>query len=116
MIVGFGIDLTSVRRFDTLIQNERFLTRFFTESERAYVFSSGHAAQAAAGLFCAKEAYAKATGLGIFGFCWKDVEIDHAPSGQPILKVSNADPDLRFHLSIAHDAGMAMASVICEQV
>ena len=58
---GVGIDLCAIGRMEELLGNVRFLERFFTEEETAYVMARGAAAaQSMAGIFAAKEALLKA--------------------------------------------------------
>ena len=64
---GIGIDLCGIDRIETAItRNERFLERWYTQEEQAYIISRGKAgAQSAAAMFAAKEAFLKAVGTGI---------------------------------------------------
>ena len=54
MVKGLGIDLCEIARMDRMLTDERFLNRYFTESEISYIRSKGKgAAQTLAGIFAA---------------------------------------------------------------
>ena len=118
MIRGLGLDVCGISRMEKLAENERFLCRYFTEDERAYVRARGvKAPESLAGLFAAKEAFAKAMGTGI-AFELRDVEIAHDALGRPEYRLHGqaaamAEGD-RFFLSISHDAGTAAAVCVRE--
>ena len=66
MIKGLGLDVCEIARMDRLLKDKRFLGRYFNEGETIYIQSKGrNAAQTMAGIFAAKEAFAKALGTGI---------------------------------------------------
>lgn len=70
MILKIGNDIVEVKRFFELVSNKRFLDRVFTESEQQHIMQSKDKqkqAERMAGKFAAKEAIAKALGLGISG-------------------------------------------------
>ena len=64
MIVGIGVDCTSVSRLAASIQRPHFVQRVFGQAEQALLQSrGGRAAETAAANFAAKEAFLKAVGL-----------------------------------------------------
>ena len=112
-ILGVGVDLCEITRMEPLLQNERFLARCFTPDERAYLLTRGQAAPSSlAGLWAAKEAALKALGTGL-ALPLTDIEITHAPTGQPLYRLHHQAARLtqatRLHLSISHDANLAIA-------
>ena len=115
MIVGIGVDIVDLERFEaTLERTPHLRERVFTESERAV----GPASLAA--VFAAKEAVAKALGAPP-GLGWHDCEIQHDSSGRPYIFATGtvaaaalARGIVRWHLSLSHDAGAAVAMVIGE--
>jgi holo-[acyl-carrier protein] synthase len=76
-----GIDLLDIERLERALQRRpRLAERVFTEEERAYARARARPGQHLAARFCAKEAVAKALGLG--GFRFLEVEVvatDAAP-------------------------------------
>src|SRR6185312_1728443 len=115
MIVGVGIDVVDVARFQaTLERTPALLERVFTPGER------GLAPASLAARFAAKEAVGKA--LGAPGdLSWQDAEVRSEPNGRPYLVVSGGVARraeelgvTRWHLSLSHDAGIASAMVVAE--
>lgn len=114
MILGIGVDVVDVARFERQLAEQPALTeRLFVPSER------GLSASSLAARFAAKEATIKAFG-GPIG-TWHDVWVDRTSSGRPELRL---DGELALeasrrgvahtHLSLAHDGGVAIAYVIIE--
>jgi len=79
MILGIGVDIIKIARFESM--TPRFMTRVFTSRERAYLLNKNHAS--AAGLFAAKEAAVKALGTGFRGFWPNEIEVVHNKYGKP---------------------------------
>ncbi|MFJ4037440.1 holo-ACP synthase [Microbacterium sp. NPDC090007] len=115
MIVGIGVDLVDVPRFEAhLDRTPRLLPRLFSAGERVLKPRS------LAARYAAKEALIKALG-GSDGVHWTDIEITSEPSGRPVFALSGetaatvADRGITaLHLSMSHDAGLATAYVIAE--
>lgn len=116
MIVGVGIDVVDIARFEaTLERTAGMAERLFTAAERELKIAS------LAARFAAKEALAKA--LGAPGnLHWHDAEVTSEPSGRPVLSVVGtvaaraAELGVSsFHLSLSHDAGIASAVVVAER-
>jgi holo-[acyl-carrier protein] synthase len=113
-IVGHGIDVVDIARFDaTLSRTPGLRERLFAPAERELPIES------LAARFAAKEALIKA--LGDSGdVAWIDIEIPRG-DGRPEFRLSGDIAarierlGLSLHLSLSHDAGVAMASVISEQ-
>ena len=118
MCKGLGLDLCEIARMEKLLKDDRFISRFFTPDEKAYVLSRGKGAAATlAGLFAAREALGKALGCGI-DFDLKEAEVCHTESGAPYYRLSgslkNRVGNNRLFLSISHDGGMAAAVCMIE--
>ena len=91
MIFGIGIDVVEVERVESSIAEfgERFVSRVFTEAERAYCESQKRPAIHYAARFAAKEAVAKALGTGIGKeLYWLDMEVRRRESGEPEVFLS----------------------------
>lgn len=123
MIVGLGIDVCSIERMRRALERhgDRFFSRICSDAERTDL-SGRDMATALAGRFAVKEAFAKALD-GARGVGWHEVEVRREPSGRPTLILhGNAVAMVekfganRWHVSITHDAGVAMAVVILEKV
>lgn len=90
-ILGIGVDLVDSRRLEKvwLRYPLAFPQRIFTAQERAYAQAQKTPLLCYAKRFAAKEAFAKATGLGIGPIIgWQDVEVVSQPGGQPSLRLS----------------------------
>ena len=115
MIVGVGIDVVDIARFEqALARTPGLAERLFTVGER------GLPPRSLAARFAAKEALAKALGAPR-GLLWTDAEVVTEPGGRPRLAVAGtvAGTAVRlgvasWHLSLTHDAGIASAVVIAE--
>ena len=122
MIRGLGCDLCAIPRMEKIMADGRFLGRYFTGEERAYIAARARGAQTAAGIFAAKEALVKALGTGFTGLAPADVEITHDASGAPACRINEkmrqalqARGAQRVYLSITHDGDYAMATAILEE-
>ncbi|MFS0911759.1 holo-ACP synthase [Microbacterium sp. 179-I 3D2 NHS] len=115
MIIGTGIDVVDIARFErTMQRTPRLRERLFAPSERDLRLPS------LAARYAAKEALIKALG-GSDGVHWTEIEIASESSGRPhfVLAGSTAavieERDIvSLHLSITHDAGLAAAFVVAE--
>ncbi len=115
MIVGVGVDVCDVARFEaSLRRTPELRDRLFTSGERELTVPS------LAARFAAKEALAKALGAPA-GLGWHDAEVVREGAGRPVLllrgSVLAAAEGLgvaRTHLSLSHDGGLATAFVVLE--
>jgi holo-[acyl-carrier protein] synthase len=92
VIVGIGSDLCNVERIQRSLDRfgDRFLTRVFTDVERAKAARRPFTtAGTLAKRFAAKEAFSKAVGTGFKrGVHMKDIGVVNLPSGQPTLRLT----------------------------
>lgn len=116
MIIGLGIDVVDVARFQqTLTRTPGLRVRLFTETEQELPVAS------LAARFAAKEALAKALGAP-GGLSWTDAEVVTGADGRPRLALAGtvaAQAEIlgvsSVHLSLSHDAGIASAVVVLEE-
>ncbi|MDR1354659.1 MAG: holo-ACP synthase [Propionibacteriaceae bacterium] len=115
MIVGVGVDLSSVARMAALLERHPGV------AERLDVAGALLSPEALAVRFAAKEAFIKALGGAVSGARWRDVTVTHDTHGAPSLQFAGAISDEvkrrgidRCQLSLSHDAGLAIAVVILE--
>ncbi|MGN1031618.1 MAG: holo-ACP synthase [Butyricicoccaceae bacterium] len=105
---GLGTDIIEIKRIADALKREAFVKRVYTEHEQEYFRARGvSAAESAAGMFCAKEAVAKALGTG-FRMPIRSIEIGHDELGSPYV----ISPGGRFLLSISHCKEYATATAI----
>ena len=121
MIVGVGIDVVLVERFEAALARTPLLgDRLFTDGERLTDSGNPRSAESLAARFAAKEAVAKS--LGAPGsLAWHDCEVVSDADGRPWLTVAGTVADAaarmgvdRWHLSLSHDGGIASAMVVAE--
>ena len=125
MIIAIGTDAIEVERIRRAVDHpqwgERFRLRVFTDGEIAYCLERARHAESFAARFAAKEAVMKALGTGYGrGVWWRDIEVVRT-SGRPTVVLHGgahrraaAIGAARWHLSLTHTAGQAMAHVIAE--
>lgn len=111
--LSVGLDLCGIDRMIPCTENARFLARYFTEEESAYILSKHTTApQTMAGIYAAKEAFLKALGTGIV-LPLKDVGVSHDELGAPFYvltgKALEALHGREAALSVSHDGGVAAA-------
>ena len=117
MIVGIGVDVVDLARFERAIdRTPGLIERLFADSER------GRPPRSLAARFAAKEALIKALG-GPAGIRWHDMVVVSDEHRNPGFATFNTVADAlaerginRLHLSMSHDAGIAIAYVIAENV
>jgi holo-[acyl-carrier protein] synthase len=124
VVVGIGIDVVEIARIRRLMDRwqDRFLQRVFTEAEIAYARRRHDPAQHLAARFAAKEATLKALGTGLsMGVRWREMEVRRGRGQPPQLTLSGRTAELgeargirRLHVSLSHDAGLAVAQVLAE--
>jgi len=125
MILGIGIDIIEIRRFDKSIKKTggKILKRLFTITERNYCESKKQKSLHYAARFCAKEAFLKALGTGLDQkISWQDISVENSKDGRSklavsgeALKVSKKFGVRKIHLSISHSHDFATAVVVLEK-
>ncbi|WP_157252497.1 holo-ACP synthase [Nonomuraea typhae] len=116
MILGIGVDVVDVARLEAALERTTGLRdRLFTAQEQ-----EGRAIHSLAARFAAKEAVAKALGAPR-GLGHLEAEVVCDDTGRPELRITGKAAEVayglgvkRWHLSMSHDAGVAMAYVIAE--
>lgn len=119
-VIGVGVDLVDVARFErAMSRTPRLRTRLFADDEMS---RAGKALplRSLAGRFAAKEAFIKALGeSGEIG--WHDMPVVSDEQGNPAFELRGRAAEAatsrgveRIHLTMSHDAGMAVAFVVVE--
>jgi len=129
MIFGVGTDLCDVRRIAATLarRGERFAEKVLGPHE-IEVYRARRSKVEARGIsylatrFSAKEAFAKAIGLGMrMPMTWRDCEVVKVPSGKPQIRLHGAlaawfdARGLRAHLSVTDETDYAASFVVVEQ-
>jgi holo-[acyl-carrier protein] synthase len=123
MITGIGIDMIEVDRvMDKISKSNGFREKVFSANEIAFCEANRKAENYAA-RFAAKEAFLKATGLGLtLGYELSMIEVANDINGKPHITLSGnfkiqAEQNNwnTIHLSLSHLPQVACAVVIIER-
>jgi holo-[acyl-carrier protein] synthase len=123
VIVGIGIDIIEVERvIEKVDKDNGFRERIFSRLEIDDCERKGRRAENYAGRFVAKEAFLKATGLGLtLGHALSDIEVSNDEFGKPCLTLHGSFQQeagmrgwAKIHLSITHISAVAAAVVVIE--
>jgi holo-[acyl-carrier protein] synthase len=127
MILGIGSDLCDIRRIQGSLDRfgDRFRQRCFTETERERSERKPDPAASYAKRFAAKEACAKALGVGIRGIHWREMGVVNQRSGKPTLELHGRAAEIlasltppgmtaRIHVTLTDDHPWAQAFVVIE--
>ena len=120
MIIGIGVDVVDLERFERALSRTPALRdRLFGEREQLKDGRMRHL-RSLAGRFAAKEAFMKALGESA-GVKWHHIQVVADSHGNPSIELNGAAADIaaakgiaHIHLSMSHDAGVAIAYVIAE--
>lgn len=120
MLLGIGVDICEVQRFDRLSEDEFFLKRIFTEDEINFCNRIKRKSECFAARFAAKEAFLKAIGIGIGeGVSFLEIEVKKDKSGKPYFGIYGGTYETlkklggaEIHLSLSHEKSAAIAFVV----
>jgi holo-[acyl-carrier protein] synthase len=118
-VLGVGVDLVDIERFSRALERTPALRqRLFGPLD---ISPEDLGTQSLAARFAAKEAFLKALGGNIPGFSWHDIQVTGERGQQPKLVLSGGVAKraahsgvTATHLSLSHDAGMAIAFVVVD--
>ena len=125
-IIGIGVDIVENSRLKKLIKNKKFLQRIFTKLEQKRSNKLKNKINYFSKRFAAKEAFSKATGLGISKYLnFKDIEIMNDKSGKPLINLNKSSSyylqkkfkvkSFKTNLSISDEKKYSIAYVIIEK-
>jgi holo-[acyl-carrier protein] synthase len=122
-VSGVGIDAVDLERFARVLgRRPGMADRLFTSGELAYARSAADPVPRMSTRFAAKEATMKALGVGLGAFPFVDVEVVRTGLEAPRLVLYGAALGLareagvvRWHLSLTHTDGVALALVVAER-
>lgn len=123
LVLGIGVDIIENQRFESWIKNPKKIERFFSQKEIFQCkMNKENTRNSLAVRFAAKEAFAKATGLGFGKFILKELQILNKENGKPFISLSgkaaeifkNLDPN-KVHVSFSHEKNYSVAMVVIEK-
>lgn len=89
-IIGIGTDIVLNNRIKKLIKNKNFLNRIYTNQEIKFAKKQKEIPSFLAKRFAAKEAFAKALGIGFRkNLNFKDIEILNDKLGKPYYSINS---------------------------
>ncbi|MDC7251092.1 MAG: holo-ACP synthase [Sphaerochaetaceae bacterium] len=116
-----GVDIVNIERISKL--NDYAIKRLFNKVEvdkANSITNEKSRVEFLAGRFAAKEALAKALGVGFTKLIPSEIVITNLDSGQPEIKIEgktlDAYPNLEMQVSISHDYPCAVAVVLVEDL
>lgn len=125
MIIGIGVDSIEIGRIEALAARggERFLSRVYTDGERAWCQTRARPGESFAARFAAKEAIMKCLGTGwADGLAFRQIEVVREPAGAVSVRLSGAAAQhaqrlgiARLHLSMTHTDVTATAFAVAER-
>lgn len=137
MILGLGTDIVNIKRIEKLVEKfgENFYKKVLSESELERLKKIKNINEVksktafCAKRFCAKEAFAKALGIGLGrGINFADVSVNNDILGKPIIELTEKGEDficnlfkkksfdeIKIDVSISDDYPFANAVVIVSE-
>ena len=125
-IIGVGVDIVNNDRLKKLVKNKSFIKRVFTIYEQKISIKIKNKINFFSKRFAAKEAFSKATGLGISkNLHFKDIEIKNNINGDPSINLKNSTvkylnkklkvKSFTTNLSLSDEKNYSIAFVIIEK-
>jgi holo-[acyl-carrier protein] synthase len=125
-IVGIGVDIINNKRIQLSIKNKNFINRIFSKNEILISKKFKNKANFFSKRFAAKEALAKALGIGFReNFNFKDIQIVNNKLGKPYYLISSKIKSLikkkkkiknfKLFLSISDEKEYSIAFTIIEK-
>ena len=122
-IFGIGTDIVDVSRIKNLIdKNKKFINRIFSEKEIKYCDSQSNKFSSYSKRFAAKEAFAKALGIGISkGISFNEISINNKKNGAPFIELLGKTKVItknitkkksKIYLSLSDEKKYAIAMVV----
>ncbi len=122
MILGLGVDLVEVSRFESWVGDLAKLQKVFGADEIKIILGAGvGACEKAAARFAAKEAFGKALGTGILGLDLTEIQIVNDSKGKPFYLLTGEALrkiealEACIQLSLSHERNMAIATAIIDK-
>ena len=124
MIYGIGTDMVAIKRIEALYKKygQAFAERILHQAELMEWQTAAQPVNFLAKRFAAKEAFAKAIGLGMRDpMNWQDCQVVSNAMGQPSIALSGelagwfAGKGWHAHLSLSDEGHHALAFVVIDQ-
>ena len=125
-IIGIGVDIVNNNRFKKLVKNKKFIDRIFTDNEQKISAKFKNKLNYFSKRFAAKEAFSKATGLGISkNLNFRHIEIKNNKKGKPLIYLNKSTLNylkkklnvrsFKVNLSLSDEKIYSIAYVVIEK-
>ncbi len=122
MIIGIGNDVVEIERFETVVENESFMKKYFTLKEIEAGDKKGKKRTSFfAANFSVKESVSKVFGTGILGFSLDEIEVLREENGKPYVNLYGRAKEIadrlkinKIHVSITDTDNLVMTMVVGE--
>ena len=125
-IIGIGVDIVDNTRIKNSIKNKNFVSRIFSNKEIIQSKKFKNKVNYYSKRFAAKEAFSKATGLGISkNLHFKNIEIKGDKKGKPSINLQSSTSkylkkkfgvkSFKTNLSLSDEKNYSIAYVIIEK-
>jgi len=122
-IFGIGTDIVDINRIQKLInKNIKFRNKIFSKKEIKYCESKTNKVASYSKRFAAKEAFAKALGVGISkGISFNEIVVNNNKYGAPFIELSGKTKTIvqtlikkknKIYLSLSDEKKYALAMVV----
>jgi|TARA_B110000444_G_C18672338_1_gene515800 holo-[acyl-carrier protein] synthase len=126
IIFGIGTDIVDISRIKKLfIKNKKFKSKIFSKKEIKYCESRLNKIESYSKRFAAKEAFAKALGVGISkGISFNEISVINNKNGAPFIELLGKTKSItknliktknKIYLSLSDEKKYALAMVIISQ-
>ena len=116
-LIGIGVDIEEINRFEDMENINKFLNKIFTENEIEYCYSKKNPYPSIAARFCGKEAVVKAFSHHNDKLPLNQIEILNAPNGVPFVRLLNNDSkEFNIQISLSHTKEIAVAFAIITEI
>ena len=125
-IIGVGVDIVDNTRIKKSIKNKNFISRVFSKKEINQSKKVKDKTNYYSKRFAAKEAFSKATGLGISkNLHFKNIEVKKNKKGKPLINLESSTTKylnkkfrvkgFKTNLSLSDEKSYSIAYVIIEK-
>ena len=116
-IIGIGVDIEEINRFENMENINKFLNKIFTANEIKYCYSKKNPYPSLTARFCGKEAVVKALSQYNIKIPLNQIEILKSPNGSPFVRILNGNSnEFNIKISLSHSKEIAIAFAIITEI
>ena len=124
-ILGIGVDIIKNNRIKSSLKNKKFINRIYSKNELKNSITVKNKINYFSKRFAAKEAFAKALGVGISkGISFNEISVINNKNGAPFIELLGKTKSItknliktknKIYLSLSDEKKYALAMVIISQ-